>query len=72
MLVAQRLLTHVGELDRSLRTRVAEEVAGNGVELGGGDDFCQLLHVDGLDVEDVCGKEAVSDEVARCKKGATN
>jgi hypothetical protein len=57
VLVAQRLLSHVGQLDRSLRARVAEKVAGDGVEFGGGDDLGELLHVDGLDIEDVCGRK---------------
>lgn len=53
MLVTQCRVAHVGKLDGALGARVAEEVAMDRVELGGGDDLCQLLHVDGLDVEDV-------------------
>jgi hypothetical protein len=54
VLVAQCLFSHVGELDSALGGRVAEQVARDRVELGRRDDFCQLLHVGRLDVEDVC------------------
>lgn len=56
VLVAQGLLAHVGKLDGALGRRVREEVALERVELGRRDDLGQLLHVDRLDVEDVCGR----------------
>jgi hypothetical protein len=55
VLVAQGALAHVGELDGALGAGVHEPVAADGVELGGGDDLGQLLHVGGLDVDDVEG-----------------
>lgn len=53
VLVAQSRFSHVRELDGSLGARIHEEVAVDGVELGGRDDFGELLHVDGLDVDNV-------------------
>lgn len=53
MLVAQRTLAHIRELDGALRARVHEPVAAEGVELGGSDDLSQLLHVGGFDVDNV-------------------
>ena len=53
MPITKRRVTHVGELDVTLRTRVHEQVTVNGVELGGGDNFGQLLHIHRFDVDDV-------------------
>ena len=53
MSVAKRGLAHVGELDVALGAGVHENVALRRVELGGGDDFRQLLHVYGFDIHDV-------------------
>lgn len=52
--ITERRVTHVAQLDVTLRARVHEKVAMNGVELGRGDDFGQFLHIHGLDVDDVC------------------
>ena len=53
MPIAKRRVTHVGELDVALRTRVHKKVTVDGVELGGGDDFSKFLHVYRFDVDDV-------------------
>jgi len=53
MLVAERALTHVGELDGTLGAGVHEPVAAHGVELCSRDNFCQLFHVRRLNVHDV-------------------
>lgn len=53
MLVTQSPLAHIRQLDRSLRACVHEPVAAGGVEFGGRDDFRQLLHVCGLDIDNV-------------------
>ena len=51
--ITKRCVTHVGELDVALRARVHEKVTVDGVELGGSDDFSQLLHVHRFDVDNV-------------------
>ena len=48
-------LSHVTQSDGSFAGAVDEEIALLGVELGGGDDLRELLHVGGLDVHDVEG-----------------
>ena len=53
MSITERRITHVGELDVALRARVHEKVTVDRVELGGSDDFRQLLHVYRFDVDDV-------------------
>lgn len=53
VLVAQSPLSHVGKLDSALGAGVHEPVAALRVELGGGDDFGELLHIGRLDVHDV-------------------
>lgn len=53
MLVAESSLTHIGQLDGALGARVHEPVAAHRVELGGGDDLGELLHVRRLDIHDV-------------------
>ena len=53
MAITKRCITHVGELDVALRARVHEKVTVGRVELGGGDDFSQLLHVHRFDVDDI-------------------
>lgn len=54
MTIAQRGITHVRELDVAFRARIHEDVALCWVELCGCDDFCELLHVGGLDVHNIC------------------
>jgi hypothetical protein len=51
--VAQSPLAHVSQLDGSLAAGIHEPIAAHGVELCGGDDFGQLLHVGRLDVDNV-------------------
>ena len=46
-------LSHVAESDGALAGAVHEEITLLRVELGGGDDLCELLHVGRLDVHDV-------------------
>jgi hypothetical protein len=53
MPVTEGGLSHVGQFNVALRARVHELVAMRGVELCRGNDFCQLLHVDGFDVDDI-------------------
>lgn len=53
MLVAQCALSHVGKLDRPFRAGVHEPIATGRVEFSGRDDFCELFHVRGLDINDV-------------------
>jgi hypothetical protein len=53
MLVAQGTLTHVGQLDGALGTRIHEPIAANGMELSRCDDLCELLHVGWLDVDNI-------------------
>lgn len=53
MLVAQRTLTHISELDCSLGARIHKPVATCRMEFGSRNDLGQLLHVSGLDVNDV-------------------
>ena len=53
MPIAEGGVPHVRQLDVALGARVHEEVAVLRVELCGGDDFGKLLHIDGLDVDDV-------------------
>ena len=49
----EQYLSHVTESDCSFAGTVDKEIALLGMELGGGDDLGQLLHVGGLDVHDV-------------------
>jgi hypothetical protein len=51
--VAQCRDPHVLELDEALAIAVGKKVALLRVELGRGDDLGELLHVGGLDVEDI-------------------
>jgi len=53
MPITQRCVTHICKLDVALRARVHEEITMDGVELGGSDDFGQLLHVHRFDVDDI-------------------
>lgn len=53
MLIAQGTLSHVRELYGALGAGIHEPVAAEGVELGGCDDFGQLLHVCWLDIDNV-------------------
>lgn len=53
MLIAESALSHIGELDRALGAGVHEPVTAGGMELGGGDDLGQLLHVCRLNIDNV-------------------
>ena len=53
MLITQRALPHVRQLDGAFRAGVHEPVAADWVELCRGYDFSQLLHVRGFDIHDV-------------------
>ena len=53
VLIAQRLLPHVRQLDGAFRTRVHEPIAGDGMELRRCYDFRQLFHIRRLDIHDV-------------------
>ena len=48
-------LSHVTQPDGALARTVHKQIALLGVELGGGDDLGELLHVGRLDVHDVEG-----------------
>ena len=60
MLVAQGGVSHVSKLDVTLRAAVHEQVALCGVELGRGDDLRELLHIRGLDIDNVLRDVKVS------------
>lgn len=53
MPITQRCVTHISELDVTLRARVHEEVAMDRMELGGSDDFGQFFHIHRFDVDDI-------------------
>ena len=53
MLIAESTLSHVRKLNGSLGTGIHEPVAHDGMKLGRGDDFGQLLHVRRLDVDNI-------------------
>lgn len=53
MPVAERRLTHVRQLDVRLRARIHKLIAMCWMELGGSDNFCQLLHVHRFDIHDI-------------------
>lgn len=53
MLIAEGTFSHVGKFDGALGACVHEPIAAHWVELCGGDNLCELLHVGGLDVDDV-------------------
>jgi hypothetical protein len=53
VLVTERTLAHVGELDGALGAGVHEPVAAHGVEFRGRDNLCKLFHVRRLNVHDV-------------------
>ena len=53
MLVAKSALTHIGQLDGTLRAGVHEPIAALRVEFGSRDDFSKLLHVCRLDVYNI-------------------
>ena len=54
MLVAECPLPHVTQPHHPLACAVQEITAVSGVELSGSDDLGEVLHVGGLDVNDVC------------------
>lgn len=49
-------VSHIRQLDVTFRARVHEEVTVLWMKLCSGDDFCELLHVDRLDVHYVLRK----------------
>lgn len=53
MLVTKSAFTHVRQFDCSFGARVHEPIATQRVKLGCGNDFSQLLHVRGLNVNNV-------------------
>ena len=53
MLVAERTLSHVSQLDGSLGAGIHEPVTAHGVEFSCCDDLGELLHVGRLDVYNV-------------------
>ena len=53
MLVAQRALAHIGQLNRALGACVHEPIAALRMELSSRNHLCQLLHVSRFDVHDV-------------------
>jgi hypothetical protein len=53
VLIAQRSLTHIGQLNGAFAGSVHEPIAADRVEFGGCDDLGELLHIGRLDVHDV-------------------
>lgn len=53
MAITKCAFSHVCELDGALGAGVHEPVATLWVELGGRDDLGQLLHIGGLDINDI-------------------
>ena len=53
VLIAQGTFSHVGQLDDSLGAGIHEPIATDGMKLGRRDHLGQLLHVGGLDVDDI-------------------
>lgn len=53
MLIAQSILPHISQLDRSFRAGIHEPIAAFWMKLGGRDDFSELFHIRWLDVDDV-------------------
>lgn len=53
--VAKRGGAHIAHSDRAFAAAVDEGVAIDGMKLGGGDDFRQVLHVGRFNVDDVEG-----------------
>lgn len=53
MLIAKCTFSHICKLDCAFRARIHEPVAALRVEFGGRDNFCELLHVGWLDVDNV-------------------
>lgn len=51
--IAQRSLSHIGEFDRSLGTRVHKPVAACRVEFSGRNHLRQLLHVGGFNIDNI-------------------
>lgn len=56
MLITQSRFSHVAQLDGSFAAAVHKQVAVNRVEFGSSNNFGQLLHIDWLDVDNVCGE----------------
>lgn len=59
--ITKRRVPHVSQLNVAFRARVHEGIAMCRMELGGGDDFCQFLHIDGLYVHDICKTAHLAD-----------
>jgi hypothetical protein len=51
--ITQSTFSHIGELDGAFGAGVHEPITTLGMELGGGDDFGQFLHIGGFDVDNV-------------------
>lgn len=51
--ITERRVTHVRKLDVTLRTRVHEQVTMLWMELSGGNDLREFLHIDRFDVYDI-------------------
>lgn len=62
MSVAKCRVPHIRKLDVALRARVHELIALCRMELCGSNDFRQLLHVDGLDIDDIWGIDCASEK----------
>ena len=58
MPIAQSRVPHVRQFNCTLRTRIHEVVAMEGMKLRGRDDFCELFHVDRFDVNNVYAAES--------------
>ena len=58
VLVAERRVSHICQLDRPFRTRVNKVVAVDRVELCRCDHLCKLFHVHRLDVDNICKASA--------------
>lgn len=53
MLITKGTLTHVGELDSAFGACIHEPITARGVKFGGCDDLGELLHISGLDINNV-------------------
>lgn len=53
MLIAQSVLPHIGQFNRSFRAGIHEPIAAFWMKLGCRNDFSQLFHVRWFDVNDV-------------------
>lgn len=53
MLITQRPLPHIRQLNRPLRTRIHEPITRRGMKLCRRNDLRQLLHIRRLDIDDI-------------------